>query len=361
MRSLVGSTGSTPISLSETIDLAPTTPSHKTMVRAAPLPSTRLQRGDEIWRVPIWQVHAFASANLEDSDVYVVMHGHGGECGGGRELGTAIINLEQIEEIARDRRDRGGDRDGGAKAAGRTSVDIIDSDGGVLGSCVARVRGVSALHRLKDAAAELVAVAAEAEDEPADAAREEEPTTWRLGVEVRSAFLHAHCAAGPRRYVLRLRVTGAPPLLSRSARPKGLTLPISLERVVYVGPRTHAYRALATAMYGLSADTSANSANSMAGAALEVSIMALGEPGGGWAEVGSAKLSARKLLTVPHGRPQELGVLGPLGEEESRAEICCRECRAETPLSISPRSRAEGSVARIGWFSGAARSHRWAW
>ena len=120
VRSLVGSTGSTPISLSETIDLAPTTPSHKTMVRAAPLPSTRLQRGDEIWRVPIWQVHAFASANLEDSDVYVVMHGHGGECGGGRELGTAIINLEQIEEIARDRRDRGGDRDGGAKAAGRT-------------------------------------------------------------------------------------------------------------------------------------------------------------------------------------------------------------------------------------------------
>ena len=41
---------------------------------------------------------AFATHELEDSDVYIVLRGTGGACGEGRDLATATLNLEQLAE-----------------------------------------------------------------------------------------------------------------------------------------------------------------------------------------------------------------------------------------------------------------------
>ena len=175
---------------------------------------------------------ALISETLEDSDVFLVLHGLGGASRDGREMATGMINLEELLADEEDITDRW--------------VDLVPpSSSEPLGRALVSVTALAALRAIKKEAVD-------APPPPPPAALPEGPERFRLSLSVDSVTLRSfpeHACF----FALRLRANGdeiasrshkcIPPtgLLATTALPR---LPIAFERTLFLGPSTPLFPAL---------------------------------------------------------------------------------------------------------------------
>ena len=290
---------------------------------------------------------ALETAAPEDSDVFVVLHGLGGEAG---ELGMGSFNLEEVLASGTEleskwielRKDYDPDEGGAAEEGVQPSI----------GRVQVSTRVVRALTALKT---ELEGGGADGDGTAADA------PSWRLPIDVGPVAFHRlpePDRRGDRYLSLRVAAGGAAggraiPSKTLRWREKDVgsaAVPITMQRTFYISPAAGGFRAIRAAVDAKAAAADAAAADADGWLTIELLEMRNGE----WQSLAHASLSARGVATAAGGTPFEVPIFDAFDADvgrvlvtlTSRPLIRALRSYSPPPAAVNPALRLRADAAK---------------